>query len=380
MVMTVFVLAAFWFCLRVAETGALPSYLWAGVCIGLATDSKYPGLLMSVPLLIAHVYGPARHDLRRVLGSALAFALTSFAASPFLYLDFAQTLRDLRVENRSFEFGGVGTGPIGNALWYVQTPLQHALTTAGLLAVVVGFVFLLRDRRPQAVLLAVTPLALLVFLSCLHLRWERWIVPTVPFFALILSYGILRLSALRLALPSRVVAAGCALVTAGILVSMTSSDAVSGAALRGGDTRTVMADYIVAHVPAHSALLSEIYTCQLPKERYRYFEVNEQTGRLRTIDPHALRHDLYEPLGMLAKLQVPALIRSQGIEYILVNGDMYREMRTYPEHYRRELATERGILASGTPVYRLQSQPGRDTGPELTLLRVSRAIGATVSP
>jgi hypothetical protein len=370
MVMTVFVLAAFWFSLRIVESGSLRDYLYAGVSIGLATDSKYPALLMFVPLLIAHVFGPARRDARKVLWSALAFALTSFVASPFLYLDFPQTLRDLRVENRTWEFGGVGTGPIGNAFWYIQTPLQHAFTAAGLVGVAVGLAFLARDRRPQTLLLAVTPLALLVFLSCLHLRWERWIVPTVPFFALILSYGITRLCSVRVRLPSRAVALACALVTAGIFASMISRDAVSGAELRGTDTRTVMAAYILAHVPAGSALLSEIYTCQLPKERFRYYEVNEQTGRLRLINPRLLRHDLYEPFGFVSHLQAPSLIGRAGIEYILLNGDTYGEMRKYPDHYGRELATEQRLLEADAVVYQLQAQPGRTTGPDLTLLRV----------
>ncbi|HEY0797908.1 MAG TPA: glycosyltransferase family 39 protein, partial [Candidatus Baltobacteraceae bacterium] len=277
MVMTVFVLAAFWYCVRVVETGSRQSYLLAGAFIALATDSKYPAVLMVVPLVVAHFFSPAARDPRKLAWSLLAFALTSFAASPYLYLDYHQTIHDLKIENRPFEFGGVGSGPIGNALWYIAVPLRYALTVAGLLGVALGSAFLLRERRPTGILLLVTPLALLAFLSCLHLRWDRWTLPAVPFLALILAYGLTRLFTLDVGRLGRMLAAAGALVAAGIFASMIASDAQNGASLRGPDTRTLMAGYIIAHVPPNSALLSEIFTCQLPKARYRYFEVNEKT-------------------------------------------------------------------------------------------------------
>ncbi|HEY0798913.1 MAG TPA: hypothetical protein VGD50_07160, partial [Candidatus Baltobacteraceae bacterium] len=70
------------------------------------------------------------------------------------------------------------------------------------------------------------------------------------------------------------------------------------------------------------------------------------------------------------KLQATSMIASDHIAYILINDDIYRDLHSYPEHYRPELAMEARALATAVTVYRLSAQPGHNAGPALTLLRV----------
>ena len=96
-----FMLAAFFFCLKTADSDRISGYLGAGAFAGLCMATKMYGILIFFPLLAAHLLRHINNRERfsfgrsagRLFLSFAAFLLFFFLASPFSFLD-AQGRKD----------------------------------------------------------------------------------------------------------------------------------------------------------------------------------------------------------------------------------------------------------------------------------------------
>lgn len=369
------IVAAFWFCLNLLEKGDWMDYLLAGLLTGLAVVTKYPAVVFAVTIALAHFASTPRfthlRDHWRLLGSGAACVAGAFLGSPFLLLDFRTALSDLRIEARPTHLSGTGEGLIRNFAWYVGGPLPNALSIVGLVFAGLGFLLCFASREKGRRLLLTFPLFFLLFISSLSLRWERWVVPAIPFLCIPLAHAVYEVAGrVRWRLnPQLELCVGLVLFLT-IPAPLLKAAVSQGREMSGMDTRTLARQWMIDHIPAGSRVLAEIYAPQLPKRLYRFFEIN--AGVLIEVDVEKMNHETFRPSGHLGRIRDVQDVRRQNIEYMVISN-MYDRYLAERERYPEIVATYEMLMRSGTLIYEVQGAPGVNTGPRIRIYELDRS-------
>lgn len=180
---------AVWAAVRLAERGHWADYLLAGVLVGLAGATKYPGALAGGAVAAAHLFA-RRPFLDKRLWSAGGAALGCFAlASPYVLLDWNTFSQDFL--SQVGHLGGGHGQDLGLGWWYhLRVSLPAGLGWLGLLLAVVGAVLAFKERRPaEQTLMAAVSVFYLVMGSG-HTVFVRYVLPLLPLLA-VLAAGVL---------------------------------------------------------------------------------------------------------------------------------------------------------------------------------------------
>ncbi len=369
--MTFLVLVAFWLCLEILERQSWTSYVLAGFVAGLATVTKYPAVIVTLTIVMASISGrPWRWaHVPKLLGSGAASLLGAFIGSPFLFLDFGAALSDASFEVGSRHLGAIGDGLLPDLAWYLQGPLSDALSTCGVLLSVVGSVLCVASGRRDRWLLVGFPVFFLVFIASLTLRWERWIVPAIPFLCILAAYAIYttaRWIGTRWDRRAGLLA-GCVLLL-GMAVPPLRADLLQGREMSNADTRTLAREWMVEHVPAGSRLLMEIDAPQVPTGWYRLFKVTRygELERLAT-GPRAN----IVPVGQIGDLKDIDAVRRERVEYMVLSDlyDRYLAERRSDAAYALKVETYEALMGRGHEIHEIKRIPGRNRGPTLRIYR-----------
>lgn len=374
---SVFMLLGTLAALAIAREGRRRDYVLAGICVGLACATKWPAAMILLSPLAAGLVrwrrtGGLPVDLM-LLG--LVSVATLFLASPYLLLDYPTVLQNLAGEARPLHPGATGTGFLANLGWYAAHPLLGSLGWGGLVLAAIGLVAMARDALVRWTVLPAA-LAFLVLICAQALLWERWIVPLLPFAALAIAY------ALRMAARQFPRFAGWGEGAAALLLAIPMLHAAwTGTEARLHDTRQAAAAWVRAHIRPGSTLLVEHaaldlfqgpWSLRFPIGSAGCVDVRQVLGghirysrveKLRAGSPVV---DIgYVDADKLATCHADYAVFSH---YALYAGDN----RFAPQAARyRELARDGEILAEIHPV------PGKSSGPEIVIVRLSRPKPAT---
>jgi 4-amino-4-deoxy-L-arabinose transferase-like glycosyltransferase len=363
--MTFLVLLAFWYCLNILEKRDWPSYLLAGFFTGLATVTKYPAIVFSVSIAIAHfIAAPSMlADRRKLLGSAGACIAGAFIGSPFAFFDFRTMLKDVITEARPEHLSATGEGLLRNLVWYFRGPLPNNLAWAGLIAAVLGVVFCFASREGKRWVLVSFPVLFLLFISSLNLRWERWIVTAIPFLALLIALSITDLSMLaRKRFSSSVSVVSMTLLSLALFVPLVV-DATSYARQTSGPyTSTLAREWLLDSVPANSKVLVEVYGPQLPAKTFEVFVVNEDGGVTKA--PETTTN--YYPGWEIGRVRDIEDLTKQDIRYFVMTG-YYQNFLNENKRYPKQVATYETLMNRGKLVYDVQSTRGASRGPRVRI-------------
>jgi hypothetical protein len=187
---------------------------------------------------------------------------TLLAVSPYLVLDWPALVRNLAGEARPIHPGATGGGFAFNFGWYLDHTLIASFGLVGSLLIGLGVITLVRRSPRDAAALLPTPLVLMVVICGQSLLWERWIVPLLPFAALLAAHALVTLAdGLRARIGSRREAGGAMpwlepLALLIVLVPMMRAELVR-AHERAHDTRQIAAAWVRGHVPAGATILVE---------------------------------------------------------------------------------------------------------------------------
>jgi len=375
--LTLFLLAAFWFCLNILDRNRWRDYLLAGGAIGLAVATKYPGAFFIPTLLLAHFIARpfSWREQWKLASAGMAILVGLVIGSPFLLPEYRLALAGLALENRAAHLGATGSGFFDNLGWYVTRPLPKALTLPGIFLLAFGTLRALMSRRKDFLLLAFTPVLYLLLIASLHLRWERWLIPALPFFAILMAEGARQLvefvqKRLRSAAWAAAAAAGIVCL---VLLPMLLTDVRSARALAGIDTRTLGREWILQQVPQGKKLLLEVYSPQLPREAYEYFVAVGSKLQLVSLDGYTQAE--YRPIwgfaDDLGKIANPEEICSLGIEYIVMS-QRYQQYLREAEAYPQIIARYQEIMALGPVIQEFNPIAGKTPGPKLQVIRVEK--------
>lgn len=357
---------------------SLKRYVVSGVLVGMAVATKYPAVLIGTMLLVAHLM---THSLQWralwKLGVGGVAALVSlFLCTPFLFIDHEAVRRDLAAEAAGGHLSAAGNGFLDNALWYLHQPLPDIFGWWGLALALFGAVVLVRQRRAEGAVLVAFLLVYWLAISAHPLRWERWVLPALPFVSLFAAIGAsagARLLADRVAMvPAR---AWFAVLAAALCVPMLLQSVEQGRIRSGPDTRALAREWLLTHVPRDSRILIETYGPQVPKDHYMLYNAGAERVVRR---PQGVRAHVV-PSGFLSEVGTLASLNEAGVEYLVLSSfyDRFKNMNQIVfepvvTNYENVLKGAE-LVAEFLPVTGRAADPlhaNREGGPHLRILKV----------
>lgn len=370
--MTFLILLSLWFCLQLLDNPKLHNYILAGLFLGFAITTKYPAIIFTFTIILAHFMTrleSGKSHLKLAV-SALSCVLGTFISSPFLFFDIQSAWQDVIYESRSEHLGSTGQGFFSDLIWYWREPILSNFTIIGVVLSLLGLSFAVACKRKKIFVFISFPILFLVFITSLSLRWDRWIVPIFPFLALLIGYAIYCLCDwVEKRFSSRISQfAGLALLGM-ILLPLVNISFLESREMSGVDTRTLAGEWMLENIPPKSAVLVELYTPQLPKDSFQFFEVNDQ-GELHQKDLTDFEHYRFIPSwSQIGNLEDIEQITEQNIDYIVMSN-MYDRFSQEREEYLEIVNTYEAIIQQKTLVYETQQVRGVNDGPNIQIYQV----------
>jgi 4-amino-4-deoxy-L-arabinose transferase-like glycosyltransferase len=185
---------------RVLRRGRPWEYLWAGGAAGLATATKYSGVVVVVAVVTAHALRvlAVREPYRRLVGAGRLYgalgcaALLFLAVNPYLLLDWRSAWADLSWIAHRLQGGPFPGVDIGPGWWYHLTvSLRYGMGAVMLALAGAGALYVLVRRDSGG-------LMLLSFAGCFYLIaggarliFARYMTPLVPVLCLLAATATL---------------------------------------------------------------------------------------------------------------------------------------------------------------------------------------------
>ncbi len=262
----------------VLSKGRRRDHLLAGVGLGLACASKYTAGIVAMPLAAAiaarYLQGEPGAGRRALAGIALAgaAALVAFlVANPYALLDYhgfhaglihQSTLSAEAQGKLGAPRKGGWTGGLSYYLW----SLSWGLGWVPALAALGGALTVWRYEPRVGWLLVPAPLLFLAFMGLQGRYFGRWLMPILPILCLLAAFFALRLLGaiaprLRSALGDRHVRGARVALTAAVVLALCAQGLVysvhADLVLARADTRNLTRAWMLAHVPAGTAIVVE---------------------------------------------------------------------------------------------------------------------------
>lgn len=399
---TFFLLLSLVFSARIAAHPARGLHARAGVAAGLATATKYSGLIALLPLAVAHYLGNRavgrRLEPRSLLvafaGLAFAFCLTS----PFSVIEWPRTLDGMRFifdVKRDGQFGVAQGSSWGTFLpqLFFSTPL--ALASLG------GLVYGLWRRTPGDLILLSLTVPYLLTIGGSQSHSSRYLVPLVPLLMLLAARWAVEVwSAASPRLARRVVATASALA---VVVALGQSLALARE-LGLPDTRTVARQWIETHVPEGSTVAVEwggddtvrlrADARSLEEKRQRY-ESGEARAEHNSAEQMAAALRLLEKVDdgrpgyrivimganennvLQARNQTVEELRDLGVEYVVTSSAALGDPASaaFRQSYPEIAASYARLRECALEVARFEPQRGRFRGPVIVVSQLPRSEG-----
>ena len=329
------------------QEGGWKLALASGVVIGLATGTKYNGVLVVLPFLLAVLFRHGRRFLTApdlylgVGGSAVVF----FVTTPFFFADLATFLNHVAFDLYTYGFAGK-EGGTGVDNWYHHARYA-AIFGAGILAVLaaLGGLALALYRIDTRLAVALSfPVIYASVASSQRVNWAGLFIPVYPFLAILAAYAIheaaLATTRWRRAqwLEPFLVAAMLALV----IWFPTRMSILHDTEAALPDTGNVAREWVNETFEPGTHFVAERYTPVPDRERFRVSQ-----------EARAIHKSVAD-------------YRNEGVDYIIVSSQIYG--RYGPEH-RVSRAYQR-LFDICPSVAEFEPVDGTLQGPTIRVLRV----------
>lgn len=288
------------FALRIPRTRSWHDYVLAAFFGGLAASTKYTGGFVVLCIAAAHLVAQWRQRRwatlwdRRLIVAAAVFVLAFLLGTPFAILDAGCFWEDLvKMYQRGSEgYKGIIIDPDGGYLFYLKS-LLWGMGYGLLAACLLGLAYVAWKRPGEAVIVAIFPVAIYLFMGRQLMFFARFIIPAIPFLILFAAYLLCDIPRF-FPLPPLARALLLAGVMVGVVVQPTLAIIRTDRILSRTDTRTLARLWIEAHAPDGSRIIRESNGPKLPGEEPpsppsdKRFVVAKIPGR--KIGEHTLEH------------------------------------------------------------------------------------------
>jgi 4-amino-4-deoxy-L-arabinose transferase-like glycosyltransferase len=274
--LTFFVALALYGAVRICHNGRRRDYVWAGIAAGLAASTKYTGALVLVPIALAHFFPrasrrPARTRRARFLDLVLVGALalgTFVATSPYVFLDYAEFRKDFGVEQEHMAVGHFGMEQGSTWMFYANTLAGIVVSVPVLIASLFGIGLAVYRKNRAAMVLASFVVLYLVTISTWSMKADRYLLPALPPMFVLAGLALVDVMQRVHAWLPRV---RYGVVVAILCVVVLAADAAGYARhveSYQGDTRTDVADWLLANAESGSYIVKELYGPELVAPSY----------------------------------------------------------------------------------------------------------------
>lgn len=329
----------------------------AGAMIGLAGASKYVPLVLVIPLGVA--YGRTFYRSRAFYVSLLAVGVALFLASPYTFLDWKTTLKDIQTQRSALFSDWVGQTAFPFSLpTYLAVSLPHAMGWPAYFLGLVGMGHLWR-RGAVAHPIALIPAVIVLANGALRAAQERYVLVAIPILFLGAALTILGAASWVRArwgarVPARAPAVAAGVVALVALFWPLPEYAGLRKALALPDTRHVSRRWILQNIPPDRPMVVELYGPVLTQEE-----------RAVVIMPFfATRTPLVRPAYH------PELL--DGAEYYVSSGEISRRFDVASADYPVESAYYRWIRQNAPVVW--MADPDSASGPTIEVRRLPNGI------
>jgi 4-amino-4-deoxy-L-arabinose transferase-like glycosyltransferase len=316
-------------------------YVLAGLCAGLAGATKYNGAVALIIPLIAHLlvtpWGRWGWLNRHVVLLLAAFFFGFFGGNPYALGNMPDFLNGLATVLHHYGTEQPGFEGTANWRWYIgimaRSPdrLMVALGSLGLLAV------LWRSWR-RGVMLLSYPILYFGLISRFVVRFERNLVPLLPFLALGAAWLLDQcLRELKVRLKGRRALARGLVGLVGVLVlafPLVSSVAFDHA-ISQTDRRETAGRWVEQNIEPGAKIAIELYSIPFDHTRYEVKNV------IRISD-----HDL-------------AWYVDQGFDVLIISDGVWEVLRRQPETYADKVGTYNELVSGSTLLREFVSTPPR---------------------
>jgi hypothetical protein len=249
----------------VLRKGRTRDYLLAGIGLGLACATKYTAGIVLLPFVaaVAARYlegepGAGRRALGGIVLAGLLALLAFLIANPYALLDYRSFHGQLIHQSTlSAEAQGkLGAPKEGGVLYYLWS-LTWGLGWIPALAALGGALSIWRSSPRLGWLLVPAPLLFLAFMGLQGRYFGRWLLPIFPLLSLLAAYFALQLAYAIARRAPRLRAVSLALAVVALCGQGLVYSIHSGRVLARADTRSLTRAWMVAHIPAGTAIVVE---------------------------------------------------------------------------------------------------------------------------
>lgn len=387
---SVFMLLAVLASISVVRNGRTRDYIFAGIWVGLACTTKWPGAAALLSVLGASGLRLYNGD-SRIKSEAinLSFVLLSilaamFVSSPFIFFDFHTVLRDLGGEAQVRHLSTTGGDFFWNAGWYFSVPLRNALGLTGLALLLPGVV--IATQRSREALVTMVPLTVIFYFAlCTQgLIQMRWVVPVLPLMTIFVVVAALHLlDTIRVYSTTGVGTLMAAGVIA-LLVIPPAATARSETIERLNDTRRAATDWGRAHIPSGSSVTIEYFAFDIVTQPWTLKFPAGDPGCINVADfisaqtPYAKVSKWRDNRALVDLGTVnPANLETCRSDYIfMVDYDRYLAEQA---NYGPQLAIYRQLMSEGHQVAVFAPIAGQSGGPIVRIFKSDRSTPTTTA-
>jgi tetratricopeptide (TPR) repeat protein len=346
---------------RIASGRARPrDSLVAGAMIGLAGACKFVPLVLMLPLLLAHPRGARNRWLWIAGGAALA---AMFVATPYTFLDWKTTLRDIVVQRRALLSDWVGQTQFPISLpTYLGVSLPHGMGWPAYLLALAGLVLLWRTGAAGRAI-ALVPVVMVAAIGLLKTAQERYVLAALPVLCAAATLALVRGAAWwrergfrgpgAFRAPAAAIAAPA--LAGALAIAWPLPELVrTREALRLPDTRHIARRWIQENIPAAAPQLIELYG--------PVFQAEERNFLIWPF--FATQAPLVRPAYHPAFLD--------GIAYAALSGEISRRFESDPANYPVETAYYRWLRERARTVWTTEGM--KAAGPAIVVRSLPPSI------
>lgn len=349
--LTFFVALTLLLSLRAHERGTFGAFAWAGVAAGLATATKYNGVLaLVIPLIACGLTPGVRSRLLTALGVAGSALAAFLAAAPYTVLDLPAFLNTFARLSGDYRNAIPPVEPVWQLyLKHLRNGFRYPALLLAAAGALLGLVRLARGpgRARWAMVLAF-PLLYFWFISGQRIVYARYLLPIVPSLCLLAAAAVI--SGVSLLRRYEVPRAPRTALIAGLTVAALLPPALTAIGFDRAIARTSTAalayDWVRTNVPKDASIVLESRNLLLP----------DHPNARHVIQ---LRHRPYEHYV------------EQGVEYLVASSVCFGPYFADPAGFKQEYREYQTLFTQSQELARFKPS---DTNPgsELIVFKVRR--------
>jgi len=368
--MTFFILVVLLCSLLIYKRGSLKYYLLAGIFTGMGIATKYPAALSFIFVILVHLFISYKRNSTTLINKKIILGFFSvllgfFICAPYFFLDFSTAKAQLTLGFSSRFLGAEGSIGMENYIWYLDGPLKEGSGIFISIFSLLGFLYsLVRLRNKDTLLLFSFPLIYFIILGLTRVRWDRWAIPILPFMAIFAALFLVKLingiSYINKKWHNRkktlVFISSIILIIQPVFKTLSYDYLISQK-----DTRTVAKEWIDENITQGSKIAIEEYCPVISRQKYNVF-INKDGILIKDISERGWK-------GSIADTESLDSLTKNGIEYVIINKDMYNSYLKEGIRYPDEIKFYQELFKKVELIKEFKPHSKDKPGPEIGIYR-----------